>query len=51
VVAGIIDLPVIALYGADGGGAPVPVSIAIYLAEAGVLALLVYLIFFANKKL
>jgi hypothetical protein len=51
VIAGIIDLPVIALYGADGGGAPVLVSIAVYLSEAGILALLIYLIFFANKRL
>lgn len=51
VIAGIIDFPIMALYGFDGVGAPAPVCIAIYLAEAGVLALLIYLIFFANKKL
>jgi hypothetical protein len=50
VVAGIIDLPVMALYGIDGRGAPIPVSIALYLIEAGVLALPIYLIFFSWKK-
>ena len=52
VIAGIIDIPVMIFYGADGSHQPPAlVSIAIYLTEAGVLALLVYLIFFANKKL
>jgi hypothetical protein len=50
VVAWIIDMPVIALYGIDGGGAPLLISIAIYLAEAGIISLFVYLIFFAHKK-
>ena len=51
VIAGIIDLPIMALYGADGRGASVPVSIAIYLGEAGILALFIYAFFFAHKKL
>jgi len=50
VVAGIIDLPVMALYGVDGRGAPVLISIVIYLAEAGIISLFVYLILFARKK-
>ena len=50
VIAGIIDLPVMAFYGTDGGGAPALVSIAIYLTEAGILGLFVYLIFFSYKK-
>jgi hypothetical protein len=50
VIAGIIDIPVMALYGMDGRGAPLLISIAIYLAEAGILSLFVYLIFFARPK-
>ncbi len=50
VIAGIIDLPVMVLYGADGRCAPIPVGIAIYLIEAGILALPIYLIFFSWKK-
>jgi hypothetical protein len=50
VIAGIMDIPVMALYGVDGRGAPALVSIAIYLAEAGVISLFIYLIFFARKK-
>ena len=50
VVAGIIDLPVMLFYGIDGRGAPLLISIAIYLTEAGIIALFVYLIFYARKK-
>lgn len=50
VVAWIIDMPILALYGIGGGGAPLLISIAIYLAEAGIISLFVYLIFFAHKK-
>ena len=50
VVAGIIDMPVMAFYGFDGRGAPLLISLAIYLAEAGIVSLPVYLIFFARKK-
>jgi hypothetical protein len=50
VVAGIIDLPVMLLYGVDGSRQPpIIVSIAIYLIEAGVLSLFVYLIFFSRR--
>ena len=50
VIAGIIDLPVIYLYGADPRVPPsLLVSIAIYLAEAIIVGLFVYLIFFARK--
>ena len=50
VIAGIIDLPVIYLYGADPRTPPSPlVSIAIYLSEALIVGLFVYLIFFARK--
>ena len=52
VVAGIIDLPVMALYGMDPQGEPHPVAIVIiYLLEACIPALLVYLIFFSRKNL
>jgi hypothetical protein len=50
VVAWIIDTPVIALYGTDGRGAPLLISIVIYLAEAGIISLFVYLILFARPK-
>jgi hypothetical protein len=50
VVALIIDIPVIALYGTGGRGAPLLISIIIYLAEAGIISLFVYLILFAYKK-
>lgn len=50
VIAGIIDFPVILLYAAGGSNLPpLLVSIAIYLLEAIVVGLLVYLIFFARK--
>jgi hypothetical protein len=49
VVAGIIDLPVIAIYGVGGGGGPPLVSIAIYLAEAGIISAFVYIILFVRK--
>lgn len=50
IVAAIIDLPIMAIYGADGSARPsVLVSIAIYLCEAGIISLPVYLILFARR--
>ena len=50
VIAGIIDFPVMALYGFDGRGAPIPVSVVIYLLEAGILSLPIYLFLSGRKK-
>lgn len=50
VAAGLIDMPVIFLYGADGSHHPSAlISMTIYLSEAVIIAPLVYLIFFARK--
>ena len=51
VIAGVIDLPVLLLYGVDSSHQPpILVSIAIYLAEAGIISLFVYIILFTRKK-
>jgi hypothetical protein len=50
VIAAIIGYPFIKLYGADPKTPPpLFVSIAIYLSEATIVGLFVYLIFFRNK--
>jgi hypothetical protein len=51
IVAGIIDFPIIILYGADPNPTPpVFVSIAIYLLEAGVISFFIYVVRVTRKK-
>ena len=51
VAAGLIDMPIIYMYGADGGQQPsLLVVIAVYLSEAIIVSVFLYLIFLVRDK-